>query len=28
MHKGRPIEFFPPLMRDAEHRGSRIVDVL
>src|SRR5262245_31384092 len=23
MHQGRPVEFFPPLMRDAEHRASR-----
>jgi hypothetical protein len=26
MHQRRPIEFFPPLMREAEHRAV-IVDV-
>jgi len=24
MHQGRPIEFFPPLMRFAEHRAWRL----
>jgi hypothetical protein len=23
VHQGRPVEFFPPLMRDAEHRAPR-----